>query len=192
MIDVDNSAHSTCCRSSSAMMCSPSQWMPLSLQKQRGASRETSRRKRLCSGKLLSTVCSDRAWVISLRLMHAHECLRRKERSQNYAPRSIRLPPTADLTKTKAQFIDGTLILIIPKKELPVRHLPDQKCSHNASLHKHPVMAAAVCIWSACAQLLPVHSISASEAHCGCRRRKTKSARLRCSRIVKTQTNDSS
>ncbi|CAL8472102.1 g11644 [Coccomyxa elongata] len=45
------------------------------------------------------------------------EVVHRKERSQNYKPRSIRLPPAADLEKAKAEYVDGVLIIIIPKEE---------------------------------------------------------------------------
>ncbi|EIE23553.1 HSP20-like chaperone [Coccomyxa subellipsoidea C-169] len=45
------------------------------------------------------------------------ERMLRKERSQNYEPRSVRLPPSANLQKAKAEFIDGSLLIIIPKVE---------------------------------------------------------------------------
>ncbi|BDA47461.1 probable class I heat shock protein (Fragment) [Coccomyxa sp. Obi] len=49
------------------------------------------------------------------------EIVHRKERSQNYKPRSIRLPPAADLEKAKAEYVDGVLIIIIPKDEEKAR-----------------------------------------------------------------------
>lgn len=73
--------------------------------------------------------------------------LSRKERSQNYKPRSIRLPPAADLEKAKAEFVDGVLIIIIPKD---VRH---QGNSDAVSPKYPPPLSRCVyCIFQTCIQ----------------------------------------
>lgn len=43
----------------------------------------------------------------------------RKERSQCFAKRALKLPETADLTRTDASLTDGVLRIVVSKKELP-------------------------------------------------------------------------
>ena len=107
----------------------------------------------------------------------------RKERSQNYKPRSIRLPPAADLEKAKAEYVDGVLIIIIPKN---VRH-QEFRC-RSPVLPIVLVTTLLQCnsqITSSQQNNIQYFSPDMQDDWVFCRRRKLVSARWKCSDNLK-------
>ena len=67
------------------------------------------------------------SWAFARTLKHAEiphlavdmcSVLQRVERSSAFVQRRVRLPESADMSKIKAQYINGTLTLEIPKAEV--------------------------------------------------------------------------